>query len=215
VSGLTSGATPGAVGRQSACAIVSGGVQCWGNNAVGQLGNGPDAPRQSLVPLPVVGLTTAVTALAVGDVFACAVTVNGAVLCWGDNTYGQLGTDSDPTMTPFSKEPVQVKGLTANVRSISARASSVCAVRADGSVQCWGETLNAVGATDNGFLQSGTPVEITGLTSGVVAVSVGTSSSCALLADGGIECWGGNVFGQLGNGTMGANSSAPTRVHGF
>jgi hypothetical protein len=67
-----------------ACAIAAdGGVACWGDNDFGQLGNGVTTSTQAAVQ--VTGLTTGVTALAAGDISACAVTAKGGVWCWGAN----------------------------------------------------------------------------------------------------------------------------------
>src|SRR5204863_5952321 len=55
-------------------------------------------------------------------------------------------------------------------------------------------------------------VSVSGL-SNAVAITAGTRHSCALLADGSVRCWGGNAFGQLGDGTK-SNSSVPTKVPG-
>jgi alpha-tubulin suppressor-like RCC1 family protein len=91
VMGLTSGVISVSAGTSSACAVTaSGGVQCWGENANGALGN--DSPTTTCaaspcsgVPVPVIGLTSGVTAVSVGNEFACALTTGGGVQCWGQN----------------------------------------------------------------------------------------------------------------------------------
>jgi alpha-tubulin suppressor-like RCC1 family protein len=90
VVGLATGVTEVATGKAYTCALtVAGGVRCWGANALGQLGN--DSMTGSLQPLDVSDLASGVRAIAAGDVFACAVTVAGAVECWGTDDGDQFG----------------------------------------------------------------------------------------------------------------------------
>ena len=93
VSGLTSGVTAIAAGREHTCAVVNGGAQCWGENEHGQLGDNK-AEYSSNVPVQVLGLTSDVTTIAAGGEHTCAV-VNGGAQCWGDNGSGQLGDNSE------------------------------------------------------------------------------------------------------------------------
>jgi alpha-tubulin suppressor-like RCC1 family protein len=82
VTGLGSGVTAvAASGEWSACAVVSGGVQCWGDGSYGQLGNGTVTP--SNVPVGVTGLSSGIADVVTGDVHGCARTSKGAVQCWG------------------------------------------------------------------------------------------------------------------------------------
>lgn len=127
-----------AVGSDHACAIagsnvnVNGGaVWCWGNDALGQLGDG--TAEDSLGTPGIVGLSTAVTAIALGDQFGCALAIDGTVACWGRGTSGQLGDG----LSTSSATPVSVFGLN-HVIQITARSQHACALRVDGSVYCWG-----------------------------------------------------------------------------
>jgi alpha-tubulin suppressor-like RCC1 family protein len=173
-----------AAGGVHTCILTrAGGVKCWGINSFGQLGNGVTAA--SLTPVDVVGLTSGVTQVAAGGYSTCALMSSGAVKCWGDNTYGQLGTGS----TVGSLTPVDVKGLPVGVKAVAVGPYSACALTARGGVKCWG--LNKFGYLGNGSTtDSRTPVDVRGLTSGVTAIAVGTSYSCALTTRMGLECWG-------------------------
>jgi alpha-tubulin suppressor-like RCC1 family protein len=70
-----------------------------------------------------------------GADFSCALTVEGVVECWGDNSFGQLGDPSIPTGGPF-----RVERAGADVIAIGAGEYTVCALTAEGGVTCWGDT---------------------------------------------------------------------------
>ena len=213
VTGLGSGVSAIAAGG---CALTTaGGVKCWGDNSFGQLGNG--TTTNSSTPVDVSGLSSGVTAIVVSVGHACALTAGGGVKCWGDNESGQLGngTTTGPDQCPgligpkCSATPVDVSGLSSGVTSISAGGSDTCALTASGGAKCWGD--NSYGAVGNGTTTGPgcfgtcvtTPVDVSGLSSGVTSISAGGYHTCALTAGGGAKCWGYNLSGELGNGTTG------------
>jgi Regulator of chromosome condensation (RCC1) repeat/PASTA domain len=117
----------------------------------------------------------------------CALTRAGGVQCWGYNGHDELGT-GDGTLQ-YSVTPVGVAGLNNGVTVVSAGVRHSCAVTSSGGATCWG--ANYGGALGDGTSdRHGSPVAVLGLSSGVMAVSAGSDNSCALLATGGVKCWG-------------------------
>jgi len=95
-SGLSSGVVALAAGHRHTCALTTGGgVQCWGFNSNGQLGDGSMADRS--LPVAVLGLSSGVAAIALGQYHSCALTTEGDVKCWGYNLKGQLGNGVKPS----------------------------------------------------------------------------------------------------------------------
>jgi len=195
VVGLTSGVSAVAAGGEYTCALTTaGGLKCWGRNSSGQLGDGTTTAHW--VPMDVVGLTSGVSAVAAGYVHTCALTTAGGLKCWGWNNFGQLGdsTTADRWM------PVDVVGLTSGVSMVTAGEFHTCSLVTAGGVKCWG--WNNFGELGDGTIASHqTPVDVVGLTSGVIAVTAGVWHTCALTTAGGLKCWGNNGNGQLGDGT--------------
>ena len=200
VSGLTSGVRVMALGWRHTCAVTSGGgMKCWGRQYHGQLGNGTlYNPVGQTTPVDVIGLGGPVTAAAAGFGTTCALTSGGGVKCWG---YGEAGTLGDGR-TSISPTPVDVSGLGSGVTAISMMSESTCALTNVGGVKCWGYGL--AGNLGNGVgpvVVESVPVDVSGLGSVVSATVVGGLQACVVMSGGGVRCWGGNEFGQLGDGT--------------
>jgi alpha-tubulin suppressor-like RCC1 family protein len=194
------------------CAVHSGAAKCWGNNSVGQLGDG--TTTVSVTPVTVSGLSSGVSKIATGETHACAVLIDGTVKCWGNNSNGQLGDGT----TTSSLVPVTVSGIASGATKISLGFRHSCAL-VSGGVKCWG--ANGSGQLGNGTtVASSTPVDATGLTSGVTDVTAsgdavgGVSGTCAIDSLGAVKCWGGNNYGQLGDGTT-TSKTVPTQVTGL
>jgi alpha-tubulin suppressor-like RCC1 family protein len=208
VVGLSLGVSATAAGRFHTCALSgTGGLKCWGQNWNGQLGDGTYVDRHT--PVDVSGLTSGVSAVAAGFNHTCALMSTGGVKCWGWNPFGQVG---DGTVTQRNT-PVDVSGLASGVSAIAAGYDHTCALMSTGGVKCWGRNENGQLGDDTTTNQL-TPVDVSGLTSGVTAVTGGQIHTCALMSTGGMKCWGGNNAGQLGDGTLDFRST-PVDVPGL
>jgi alpha-tubulin suppressor-like RCC1 family protein len=205
---LSSGASAVSSGSDHTCALLAdGAVKCWGSNVYGQLGNGNNVNQTT--PFDVSGLTSGVGRISAGDFHTCALLAAGGVKCWGRNDEGQLGDGSDADQAA----PVDVAGLTEGVAAISSGRYHTCALLSGGGAKCWG--YNGYGQIgDNSSSGRNTPVDVHGLTSGVLEIEAGGYHTCARTGTEGVMCWGLNAYGQIGDGTIGEENSriAPVGV---
>jgi alpha-tubulin suppressor-like RCC1 family protein len=209
VSGL-SGVVAIAAGDDHTCAVTSAGaVQCWGYNVEGELGNSAtttSSPYGSSVPVAVTGLASGISGVAGGASHSCALSTTGAVQCWGYNGEGELGNGT----TVSASSPVAVSGLTSGIASIAAGAGRSCAITTAGATQCWGYNLD--GALGDGTtVNVSAPTPVIGVSSSVSAIAAGYDQTCVVTGAGGVQCWGGNAGGELGNGTT-ADAANPVEV---
>lgn len=194
------------VGKRHFCGIDDAGAAwCFGQNSVGQLGNGSTTPSLSS-PVRVSGGLT-FRSISVGS-HTCGISRDDTAWCWGQGDYGQLGNDSNKN----SPIPVQAGGAL-RFRSISPGVLHTCGVTTDGRAWCWGTTelapLGVVGATR--FVVH-MPREVAGTTR-FQSIGAGDHHTCALATDGSAWCWGGNDSGQVGNGsTSKRDVGVPVRV---
>jgi len=198
-----------AAGAGHNLAVTSTGtVLAWGLNDEGQLGN--DSTGSSAVPVNVsLPVGTKVTAVAVGALHSLALSSTGVVFAWGYNTDGELGDGG----TANSDVPVKLK-LPAGTRvtAIAAGGYDSLALTSTGAVFAWG--YNTDGELGNGgTANSDVPVKVK-LPAGtkVTAIAAGELHSLAVTSRGTVLAWGGNNFGQLGNGSY-KGSEVPVKVN--
>ena len=180
---------------------LDGTLSAWGNNALGNLGDGTTTNRS--LPVKVKNLPP-VKATSVGDSMSLALGFDGTLSAWGNNYNGQLG---DGTTTDRSL-PVKVKNLPP-VKTIAANTGDhVLALGFDGTLSAWGEN-NFGELGDRTTIDRRLPVKIN--LPPVKTIATGLDFSFALGFDGTLSAWGRNDAGQLGDGTT-TNRSSPVKV---
>jgi alpha-tubulin suppressor-like RCC1 family protein len=153
----------------------------------------------------------------VGRSHSCALDEEGAAFCWGGNEFGQAGNGTD-TPAPV---PTQV-GTQARFVSITAGSSHTCGVTAGGEGFCWGsdsegqlggQTTDDCSPVSSSIHRCSTsPLLVSGSLQWQ-EISAGSYHTCGLTVTGEAYCWGGNWYGQLGDGTT-EDRAMPTAVSG-
>ena len=193
---------------------ADGSVLAWGDNYSGGLGVDDSGPETcgissvcSKVPIPVPGVSNAV-AIAASYYFSFALLADGTVMAWGADNTGQLGRGTgSPPPCECIDHAVPVPGVS-GAMAISGGESHGLALLGDGTVRVWGS--NQFGQVGDGTAIAPVPgpgcvcvgpTAPGGLPGPVSAASAGNHHNLALLGDGNPQAWGGNRFGQLGDGT--------------
>lgn len=214
-----------ASGHDFSCAIRTGGaLACFGAAGFGQTGEGSrDAhPARDVVPgvlalapaasvrdtfAPTAGGTVS-PRLAIGSSHVCTVVADGHVHCFGENGEGQLGNGS--TLAASAAAAAVVDGISDAIAVVASQTSS-CALRAGGTVACWGAL--AEHGTPGWPVSSSLPVAVAGITDAVEIALAGTTL-CAIGHDASVHCIGEGSGGELGNGAT-ADSTTPVAVAGL
>lgn len=189
------------------CALLQAGqVRCWGEGRNGELGTGDeqDHLRPAVVRNPAgTRPLTDVAQVTAGWEYFCARKSAGTVVCWGNNSYRQLGTRTSGDRSL----PVAVRyedgSLLTGARDVAAGANHACAVVGEARrAVCWGynRTGQLGDGTRTGSLGA-VVVRPNAPLTGVFDLVTGSTHTCALLTDGRARCWGDNRKGQLGDGT--------------
>lgn len=131
----------------------------------------------------------------------CALRNDGAVLCWGAEKSGRLGTvpqgDSLESDWRGSPTPTKVPGLPAPATAIAAGADHTCALLSDKAITCWGYNWNGQLGRGDGVEGRPTagigqpPGRLTLKTTGTVKdVVAGQGHTCVRFESGEVECTG-------------------------
>jgi hypothetical protein len=189
-----------AIDAQRLCVRVAGRVHC--STAV--------ATEVALTAAPPLeGIDDAIS-LALGASFGCAATRAGKVLCFGDNTYGQLGAQ---LRAERSDKPVVVTGL-AGAKRVAAGEGQACALLADDTVRCWGRNDSGQTGGATFYVPAARELveaDVVGGVSEVASIAAGGATTCASKRDRSVICWGRAPFG--GNAMMYSRKNVrPTAV---
>lgn len=202
VDGITDAISVRSGGLEGSTCVVheTGEVSCWGNNRLGQIGDGTrdNAPA----PVKVAGLSDVVQ-VSVGNNVVCARKSTGQIWCWGSNSTLQIAESGSPVIQPY---PVEVIARSDTKRVVSTYGGNGCAILQSGRLICWGYNEGGQLLLDPSIWASHEPVLIDGVTD-VVDVGGGYDHVCALTREGVVYCWGKNTTGQLGSGAGASNTA--------
>ena len=209
------------MGEDHSCALfTNGSVKCWGESSVLGLGysssNGGfgDGYLETGDTLPFMQFPTGrhATMIEAGKSHTCAVMDNDDLICWGDNSKGQLGlgdTDhrGDATGEIGSNFAVTSVPTGRTIDSMALGWDHTCVVWDNYSASCWGGNDNGQLGLDSttdigdGAAEMGDNLDFLDLPGTASAITAGDGFTCAIVDDSGTDkafCWGLNDFGQLG-----------------
>ncbi len=201
-----------ATGANTCALLATGGVDCWGFDRLREL-ESPEHGHEHcrgitlcVEPAAVAGISDA-TAISASEADTCALLSTGVVECWGGDEHGELGDGRFEDVGG----PVIVAGIT-NATAVSV-GWDTCALLSTGEADCWGD--NRYGQLGNGTNSgpeacsgpgqreavacSSVPVAVGDLHH-ATAIAAGAGQTCAILRTGGVDCWGSNYGGSLGDG---------------
>ena len=203
-----------AVGGEQTCALLKGGkIKCWGADENGKQWNRKLGAKRLL---PVALKAPLLTKISAGGDTVCAIDRHGAAWCAGDNDSAQLGQGKLFDSLTKSYRFLRVKHLS-GAQAISVGDEQACALQGVGAnarVKCWGD--NSYGQLGNGMQAiRSTPVTVRGITK-ARQVDTENASTCAVLQDGTVSCWGANGGERLGlSPKVTADRTTPIHIKGI
>ncbi|HXQ60956.1 MAG TPA: hypothetical protein VN796_01410 [Acidimicrobiales bacterium] len=199
-----SGVTAIAAGNSSDMALAGGNVYVWGDNTDGVLGLGEGVSyERDATEVP--GLPT-IVGIGETDNTDVAIDTTGAVWGWGEDVDGQLCQGNELEQWT----PIRLRNLSDVTKTAGAGVHMMYLLGNGTLEECGGNDSGSLG--DGSHTNSARPVTVTGLPSPIVQITASENDSGVVLADGEVWVWGGNKFGQLGNG-VGRGSDVPVQVH--
>jgi alpha-tubulin suppressor-like RCC1 family protein len=209
-------------GFDSTCMLdSSSAVWCWGNQALGELGNGVVDAGPTPTPVRVLdgnGMPLVATQISTGNQSACAVTVSGIVQCWGNNATGIVGDASVGAVSPVAAPVVGLRALEPGGElGVGPGFLHMCMTDRIGTV-CWGSADHGElgSAVPTGTIYTAVASEVSAIqgTPPLVHIAVGLGHSCALDSNNALYCWGANYSGQMGSAVLGGTRLPVAPVDG-
>jgi alpha-tubulin suppressor-like RCC1 family protein len=177
------------ISTKSGCGVRSdASLWCWGQN------NGPYDLQVTWSRPTAMELTNTKTGLPVGGRWAnidvdaghgCGIKTTGALHCWGDNTYGQVGIGRR-TAWYYTLDPVDAVGTWL---SVNVGKEHSCAIRADHTLWCWGRDTSGQAGVPGASGDVLSPTQVGTLDDWVV-VSADRDTTCGVHQSGALDCWG-------------------------
>ena len=208
VADITDAISVDAGGSHTCAVLTDKTISCWGSNSTGQLGSGEGNKNStSARPVRVIGIADAASVSA-GARHSCALHENGSISCWGKN--GPLGTDLESNPVTASSDQINF-----TTQSDSATQKQHLALAAE-QPSLTRQIDTPAPTLPPPLVFTSEPIAVPDIT-GAIAVSAGSSHTCALLRDNTVACWGRNRYGQLGNGNSGndTDTTQPVKVAGI
>jgi|GEM_PF-5095372 len=132
------------------------------------------------------GSTTVASAVSAGYDHTCAILNEGALKCWGRDSFGEV---SGPNREGGTYVAVSVGGF------------HICAIKTDHGVKCWGRDDSGQVSGPNGVGGGGG--------GGVVALTTGEFHTCAITTDRKLRCWGRDNVGDVSGPNASPAPSSP------
>jgi hypothetical protein len=197
-------------GSSTTAAIKTDGtLWLWGLNSNGQLGDNTITHRSS--PVQTISGGTDWKQVSCGGTFTAAIKTTGTLWLWGENLYGQLGTND----RIYKSSPVQTVSGGTNWKQVSCGGSHAAAIKNDGTLWLWGKNtpsgFSGGQLGDNTLLHRSSPVQTIAGGTNWKQVSCGSEHTAAIKTDGTLWLWGSNATGGLGN-DLNSDRSSPIQT---
>lgn len=188
-------------------------LYAWGYNEYGQTGTGSNAAYIN-TPTKVNSITGNIKKIYTIDKSTFALTDDGSVYAWGDNTNGLLGLGVSDAIVNTPQKITSINGFIEDL-VVNKLKFSVFALTADNSLYAWGDNQYGQLGIENNNGIINTPIKVNGINGYIQQIYTGVYSTYALTDDNSVYAWGQNQNGQLGLGLDNVTVNTPAKVNGI